>query len=205
MRDAILGPQPADDADGLREPADALRHGHAVDGVLLRAIAEPDAEQELAAGDHIHEGADLGQLDRVVQGQQRDVGAEPQSLGVGSEALQQAELREEVEAGRDMMLAGPDRIEAEGADQAHLLQRLGEAAGGVVARGVLRVQVDAELHGIASSCCACCGAAGDEVKDRAAISARPGCDFNHPRPAPIYPAPTWSPPPVTVSCRIGRG
>jgi hypothetical protein len=51
-----------------------------------------------------------------------------------------------VESGRGVVLATPDRVEAERADEAHLLHRLGEAPGRIVAGRVLRVQVDAELH-----------------------------------------------------------
>ena len=211
VRDVVLGPQPADDADGLGEPAHAFRHGNAVDGVLLRPVAEPDAEQELAAADDVHEGADLGQLDRVVQRQQRDVGPEPQPLGVGGEALQQGQLREEVEARRDVMLAGPDRIEAERADQAHLLQRLGQAAGGIVAGRVLRVQVDAELHGVRPPPVML--RPGWRPKSRIArrMPAGLGCDFNCLQlPAPAGPdllrlllfnAPRS---PANVVCRMGR-
>ena len=72
-------------------------------------IAEPDAQQEPAAGDHVHEGADLRQLDWIVQRQERHVGADPHSLGLGGEALQQPELRVEVKTGGDVVLAGPDR------------------------------------------------------------------------------------------------
>jgi hypothetical protein len=55
-------------------------------------------------------------------------------------------LREIVEGGHEVVLAGPDRIEAERADEPRLLQRLGEPPGGIVALAMLRVEVDAELH-----------------------------------------------------------
>src|ERR1700730_18578363 len=45
------------------------------------------------------------------------------------------------------MLPGPDRVEGERAGKPHLLHHFGEAADGVVALGLLRVEVDAELHG----------------------------------------------------------
>ena len=146
MRDPVFAPQPADDLDGLGEPAHALRHGHTEYLELLRAIAEFDAEQELAAGDDVKKGADFGQLDRIVQRQQRDVGPDPQALGLRGEPMQQRQLRKEVEARGDVVLAGPDRVKAERADKAHLLHRFGETAGGIVACRVLRVQVDANLH-----------------------------------------------------------
>src|SRR5262245_20342154 len=147
MGDALFGPQPTDEANSLAKAAHALGHGYAVDGILLRAIAKADAKQELAASDDIHEGADLGELDWVVQRQQQDVGAEPKPLGVGRQALQQAKLREEVEAGCDVVLACPDRIKTERADQADLLHCLGKAAGRILAHRVLRVEIDTEPHG----------------------------------------------------------
>jgi alkanesulfonate monooxygenase SsuD/methylene tetrahydromethanopterin reductase-like flavin-dependent oxidoreductase (luciferase family) len=132
--DATIGPRP------LQSPAPPIIIGAQVKAAIARAA-------NIADGWLVVPIPTLDQLHRVVQGQQQDVGPEPQSLGVGREALQQGKLRKEVEAGRHMVLAGPDRIEPERADQAHLLHRLGEAAGRVVARRVLRVQVDAKLHG----------------------------------------------------------
>jgi hypothetical protein len=81
-----------------------------------------------------------------VERQQGYVGADPKALSCGGDGLEQRQLREEVEAWGDMMLARRDRIEAERANKAHLLQSFGIAASGIVACRVLRVQVDAELH-----------------------------------------------------------
>ena len=130
----------------FREPAHALGHGHAEDGELLGAVAEPHAQHEPAAGEHVEEGADLRDLDGVVQRQEHEVGAEGEALGLGGEALQHGQEREVVEARRRVVLAAPDRVEAERADEARLLERLREAARGIVAGGVLRVEIDAELH-----------------------------------------------------------
>jgi hypothetical protein len=51
-----------------------------------------------------------------------------------------------VEAGHEVVLAGPDRIEAERADEPRLLQRLGESPGRIVALAMLRVEIDAEIR-----------------------------------------------------------
>jgi hypothetical protein len=51
-----------------------------------------------------------------------------------------------VEARGDVVLTAPDRVESELLDQARLLERLREAAAGVVAGRVLRVQVNPELQ-----------------------------------------------------------
>ena len=53
-------------------------------GELLRAVAEPDAEHEPPAGDHVEERADLGQLDRVVQRQQHQIGPDATALGTSA-------------------------------------------------------------------------------------------------------------------------
>jgi hypothetical protein len=66
--------------------------------------------------------------------------------------LQQRQLGKEVEARRNVMLAGPDRIEAEGANETHLLQGFGIAASRIVAGGMLRVEVDAESHRLSPVC-----------------------------------------------------
>ena len=82
-----------------------------------------------------------------MQREQSEVGADPKPFGLGRDALQQGELRKEVEPRGDVVLAGPDRVEAQRANKPDLLQRLGEAPGRIVARGVLGIEIDAELHG----------------------------------------------------------
>ena len=143
----VLGPQFSDDLDALDEPAHALLHRHAEGGKFFRPIAEPDAEQEFAAARDVEKRADLGELDRIVQRQQRDVGAEPEPFRFRRDAREQRELRKIMKARHEMVLAGPDRIEAERADELHLLDRLRESPGGIVAFPMLRVEIDAELHG----------------------------------------------------------
>ena len=50
--------------------------------------------------------------------------------GLDRDPLQQRQLREIVEPRYEVVLAGPDRIEAERAHEPRLLQRLGEAPAG---------------------------------------------------------------------------
>ena len=146
VRHAILGPEAADDLDTFGEAAHALGHRHLEDGELFGPVAESDAEHEAPAGDHVHEGGGLGQLDRVVERQQDQVRPDPQPLDLGRQALEHRQERKVVEPWGDVMLPSPDRVEPQAADQPRLLDRLGEAARGVVAGRVLRVQVDSELH-----------------------------------------------------------
>src|SRR5689334_20635113 len=81
-----------------------------------------------------------------MQWQQRDVRPDPQALGLPGEAMQQRQLWEEVEARGDVVFAGPDRVKAERADKAHLLQHFVKTAGRIIACRVLGVQVDTKLH-----------------------------------------------------------
>ncbi len=145
--DGILGPQAPDDLHALGQATHPLGQRHPEDRELLRAVAESDAQHESPPGGDVEERADLRDLDRVVQRQQHQVGADGEALRLGGEPLQHGEQREVVKAGRRVVLAAPQRVEAERADEAHLLDGLGKAAGGIVARGMLRVQIDAELHG----------------------------------------------------------
>ena len=64
-------------ADLSGKPADPLRHRHTEDLVLLGPIAKPHSKQEPAARNDIQKGAALRKLDRVVQGKQGQVGADP--------------------------------------------------------------------------------------------------------------------------------
>src|SRR4029453_1884873 len=140
-------PQAADDLHALGEPAHPLGDSYAEDGELLPAIAQPDAKREPPPGGHVEKGGDLRDLDGIVQGEQDQVGAEGEALRLRGQALQHGQQREVVEARRGVVLAAPDRVEAERADHARLLERLREAARGVVADGMLRVQIHPELHG----------------------------------------------------------
>jgi hypothetical protein len=151
MGDAVLGPQAPDDLHPFGEPAHALGHPHAEHGELLAAVAEPHAQHEASAGDHVEERPDLRDLDGIVEGQEHEVGAEREALRLGGEALQHRQERKVVEARRGVMLAAPDRVEAERADEPGLLERLREAARGIVAGGVLGVEINAELHDRAQS------------------------------------------------------
>jgi hypothetical protein len=66
--DAVLGPQTFDDFETLLEAADALAARHAKGVELDIAIAEPDAEDEIAPPDRVERGDVLSDFDRIVQG-----------------------------------------------------------------------------------------------------------------------------------------
>ena len=87
MRDTVPGPQFTDDFDALDHAADALFHGDAEHGEFFGTIAEADAELEFSARNYIEERGDLGNLHRVVHGQEHDVCAKFEAFGIGSETL----------------------------------------------------------------------------------------------------------------------
>src|SRR5216683_871813 len=75
----FLRPEPPDDLHALGEPAHPLPQRHPEDRELLRAVAEPHAQHEAPAGDHVEKGPDLRDLHRVVQRQQHQVGPDGES------------------------------------------------------------------------------------------------------------------------------
>jgi hypothetical protein len=146
VRDAILAPQPAYDIDAFTKPTHAFRHRYAEGGELLWAVTQPDPKHKSATGHYIHKGADFRKLDRIVQWQQDQVGADPNAFRYGGHLLEQGQLWEVVEPGRDVMLASPDRIEAEAGDQPSLLKRFRHAARRIFGLWMLRIEIDTELH-----------------------------------------------------------
>ena len=146
VRDFVFGPQALDDFDVLGEARHAALHVDAEHGELFRPVAQPHAEQEPAAGDDVHEGSDLGQFDRIVQRQQHDIRADFEAFGFGGEPLEHRQQGIVMIVVGDVMLAAPDRIEAELFDQPDLLDRLGKPPRRIVGGWMLRVQINPELH-----------------------------------------------------------
>jgi hypothetical protein len=80
---AELGARPglADQADGLLEPGDLGLAVDAVERELLGQRAQAAAQPHPAAGDHVDHGGLLGDLDRVVVGEQEHGGPDVHPLG----------------------------------------------------------------------------------------------------------------------------
>jgi hypothetical protein len=120
-----------------------------VDGVaaeLVRLVTATDAEVDTAAAHDVEERELLGDADRVVKGEDDDPGAEPHPLGQRHEGGQHERGGDAVAVLREVMLRGPDRIEAvvlRGAQDLHLLRHhlcLG------LANGVLEKMQHAEFE-----------------------------------------------------------
>ena len=71
------------------------------------------------------------------EGEEHPVGAEGHVPGVGRQVGQQDQVGEEVESGCQVVLAGPDRVEAEGSGLLDLVDQMPEVGSGVVALGML--------------------------------------------------------------------
>lgn len=73
-------------AQALDQPAGALLHGDAEGPELRRDVAERHAERHAAARELIHHGGPLGDVERVVQGQDQDGRDEVEVVRGGGEA-----------------------------------------------------------------------------------------------------------------------
>ena len=133
----LARPEALDDLEPLDEAAEPPRRVLAHGLVLDVAVAEPDAEDEAAAADDVERGDLLGDLYGMMQGEEQDSGAERHGSGFGRDPREDRNRLEVGEGGREIVLAGPNGIEADGRRQSHLLEVLLEAAGLRVIRRVL--------------------------------------------------------------------
>ena len=82
----------------------------------------------------------------MVQGEQEDAGAEDHAAGVGGQTREGGDRLEVRERIGQIVLARPDRAEADGAREPHLLDVLAETNGLRLLRQVLDGEAEAELH-----------------------------------------------------------
>ena len=74
MADPLLGPQAAHQPDRLDKPRRALGERNAEGFELGRAVAEPDAEDEVAARQHVERRGLLGDVHRIERRQDQMFG-----------------------------------------------------------------------------------------------------------------------------------
>jgi len=144
---AVLAPQALDQRQILLEALHSLALGH-TEGVELHvAVAEADAEDEVAAGDDVEGGDRLGGVDGVVQVEEQD--AEPQrhfaSLR-GEPRQERHALQLLVVALVEVVLAGEDGVPAAVAHGPHHGDLVGERAHHVGVEGLLVGDEQADLH-----------------------------------------------------------
>ncbi len=148
--DIVLGPQPLDGFQTLLEAAHTLAARHPKRVELDIAIAEPDAEDEIAAPDRIERGNVLGDFDRVVQGRQQHPGDASHLAGLGGEPRQERDQLNLAHPFAEVMLPGGDGIPAAVARQPrHGILTL-EGGDHVASRRVLAGEKDPDLHDVSA-------------------------------------------------------
>nr|BFE87592.1 hypothetical protein GCM10020093_101930 [Planobispora longispora] len=86
-----VGPQAEDHLQRLVEPVTRLGQVDAEALELEALVAAPDAQLQPSAGEQVHHGRLLGDVDRVVQRQDHDPGAEAEPFGPGGQVGQHGE------------------------------------------------------------------------------------------------------------------
>ena len=103
--------------------------GQSEGGVLLVAVAEPDAEHEAPAGEDVERRRLLGDLDWVEEREQEDAGTDAEVARLGGQPAQQRHGLEHLVGSGEEVLAGEDRMEPGVAHEADLLDVLQEPYG----------------------------------------------------------------------------
>src|SRR6266545_2196742 len=144
--DGLAAPQPLDDLEALDQTTDALLRVVPHCQVLDAAVPEADTEDQVAVRNHVERRELLGDLDRVVQREQENAGAECHAPGVGGEAREGRDRLEVRERIGEIVLARPDRAEPDCARKPDLLDVLAEAGRLRLLGEMLNGEAEAELH-----------------------------------------------------------
>jgi hypothetical protein len=144
---ALLGPQSLHQRQVLLEALDALALGHAEGVELHVAVAEADAEDEVAARDDVEARDRLGGVDGVVQVEEEDAEPERHLAGFGRQPRQEGHaLQLLVVALVEVVLAGQHRVPAAVASCVHHGDLVAERAHHVGVERLLVGDEEADLH-----------------------------------------------------------
>ena len=102
----VVGPQPAHQAEGFGAAGAALGHPRSEGFTLLRAVAQPDAEDEAPFRDVVQGRHLLGHLHRIQQRQQQDRGGQLHVARLGGQPRQHRPGLEVLE-GVNQVVVGP--------------------------------------------------------------------------------------------------
>ena len=149
-RHALLRPEPRDEGEPLLEAGRALLPGNSQRLELRVTVPLGDAEDQPPARQGVQRREVLGDLDRVLERQDVDRGADRHVTRVGGDARQHRQRLEGLELDQ-VVMHHPHRVEAEVPGQAHLLQHLPRAKRGRRVAQVLPGQDEPELHRIPRS------------------------------------------------------
>ena len=114
MGEWLTCPGLEDDLKALRRPCLAIGHINPERLVVVHDESAANAQFHPAAGHQVHHGHLLGDLDRVVQRHDDDRSPQPHALRPLRQGRQEQRRRRDVPAvGMEVVLVGPQRIEAE--------------------------------------------------------------------------------------------
>lgn len=106
-----------------------------------------DAQDEPPTGEDIEQGSLLCDVRRLEQRQQQHAGADVHALGFGDQTGERLERRQPNRRSVGQVMADGDAVVAELPGEAHLLEMLVHFCGDIVARSVLRIDEQRQLHG----------------------------------------------------------
>ena len=145
--DRLAAPQPLDHLEPLDQTADAIFGILSERAILDVAVAEADAEDEVAARDHVEARHRLRGVDRVVQVEQQDAEPERHLARFRREPCQERHRLELlVVALVEIMLAGHERVPAAIARVANHHELILERAHHVGCERVLVGDEDTDFH-----------------------------------------------------------
>lgn len=146
MRDLVLGPQPAHQRDGFLQPRHALGHLDVERLELDVAVAQDDAQHVMSAARHIQGHRFLGHAHRIEQRQDQDVGTDQHALRFRQQVGHRAVDLQHLQWRGEAMVRKPQRGKAAVARQPNLFDQLRDARDDIVARRVLGVEKQPDLH-----------------------------------------------------------
>src|SRR5271154_4828697 len=121
--ESLPGPRPLENLDRLQRTAESLRARHAEALELLGAVAEPNPEPQPAARDYVDEGCVLGQLQRMPERREQDVGAHADSRRARGDSGSGGRQGGQIAVVGEVMFGEPNGIEAELLGRLNLRQR----------------------------------------------------------------------------------
>src|ERR1700739_717964 len=122
--ESLAGPCEFENLDGLKCAAEPLLARDAEDLELLGAIAESHSQPETPARQYVDEGCVLGQLQRMRERREQDVGADREARRALCDSRSRGHQGGQITVVGEMMLGEPDRIEAEALGSFDLRERL---------------------------------------------------------------------------------
>src|SRR5262249_36633344 len=151
--DRLARKQALDDLERLDVTAHALFRVHVPGLGLDVAVSETDARNEPTPPEHLQPGHLRGDVERLVERQEQDASADRHAVGLRGDPPEHRKRLEVGERMREVVLAGEDQIEADGARQPYLLDVIPEALDLRVARPMLDREAEPELdHGCENFC-----------------------------------------------------